>query len=151
MIGSVRAIAFPPMMRRRLAPVAVLIVLVLVAAGCGRSGEPETFDEQFVELSPEEQVSFGVSDAEVPVEFRNWMEGCVGAAGTGDATVSNPAKACRCSFDDIKTFVLDFSTGATAEEKLSQAFETFKDLDQAAEDGTPFQIQIQEIIEACNT
>ncbi len=136
---------------RRLAPLAALIVLVLLAAGCGSSGEPETFNEQFAELTADEQAAFGVTDTEVPVEFRNWMESCVGSAGTGDVSVTNAAQACRCSYDGIMECLLDFSSGATEEEKNREAFDTFKDLDTAAEDGTPFQTQINEIIEGCNT
>ncbi len=136
---------------RRLAPLAALIILVLIAAGCGSSGEPETFDEQFTELSADQQAAFGVTDAEVPVEFRNWMEGCVGSAETGDVSVANPAQACQCSYDGIIEFLLDFSSGATEIDKTAEAFATFKDLDTAAEDGTPFQTQINEIIQGCNT
>ena len=144
------AIAFEAMIRRRLAPLVALIVVVLIAAGCGSSGEPETFNEQFVELSGEQQTAFGVSDDQVPVEFRNWMESCVGSADTGDVSVADPAASCQCSFDGIVAFLLDFSSGVTELEKEQEAFATFKDLDTAAEDGTPFQTQIQEIIEGCN-
>lgn len=135
-------------MKRRLAIAAVVLV---VAVGCGSSGNPETFNEQRAELSADEQARYGISDASVPVELRNWMEGCVGAAGTTDAvSVSNPGASCRCAFDDIVSFLLDFSAGATEVERQRIAFESFQGLDDAAEDAQPFQTQIQEIIEDCN-
>lgn len=135
-------------MMRRLAVAAIVLV---VAAGCGSSGNPETFNEQFADLTADEQALYGISDASIPVELRNWMEGCVGAAGTDDTvSVSNPAASCRCSFDDIVAFLLDFSAGATEEERQRIAFDSFKGLDSAAEDAEPFQTQIREIIGNCN-
>ena len=128
---------------------AVAAIVLVVAAGCGASGHPETFNEQRTDLSAEEQARYGISDASIPVELRNWMEGCV--AGTDDTlSVRNPARSCRCSFDAIVTFLLDFSAGATEEERQRIAFKSFADLDDAAEDADPFQTQVREIIENCN-
>lgn len=120
---------------------AVAAIVLVVAAGCGSSGNPETFNEQFTDLSAEEQARYGISDASIPVELRNWMEGCVSSV---------PARSCRCSFDAIVTFLLDFSAGATEEERQRIAFKSFADLDDAAEDADPFQTQVREIIENCN-
>lgn len=130
--------------------VGIAVVLVLILTACGSSGEPETFGEQFVELTAEEQALYG-TDAEIPVELRNWMEGCVGSAGTGDVQVADAASACRCSFDGIVEFLLEFSSGATELDRQQEAFTTFRDLDTAAENGDPFQTQIQDIITGCNS
>lgn len=137
--------------------VAVLAVVLIVATACGSSGEPETFNEQFAELSEAEKAAFGMSDDFIPVELRNWMEGCVAGAGQGDGVTAptNTAAACKCSFDGIVEFLLDFSEGVTPEEVERNAFASFKRLDSAAEDALegqePFQSDIRDIIDGCGT
>lgn len=136
-------------MIRRLA---VALVLVLVVTACGSSGEPTGFDQQLVPLTDEQQAAFGVNVDQLPVVERNFLEGCVMAESPRIGDVSNLPASCACAYDGIVEFYRTNATGGTPEEVERNAYESFKDLNDAMEsEGGVIPTNIAVILTECAT
>lgn len=120
-------------MKRRL--IALLVLIAVVLAACGSSGNPETFDDQPGPL-PDSIAQFandlvGTANPDtVPLVERNFLEGCMldGTARLGNLSGAALARACGCSYDGLVSFLIDNPPPDQT------AFETFVELDKSLRD-----------------
>lgn len=136
-------------MTRRLVPI---LAVVLLAAACSSSGEPNGFLEQPTAVGAELGAALGLSaDATIPIVERNFLETCVieGNPAVGVTAGALPA-ACQCTYDGLVGLYLGAAEAQAATDVERTAFESFKDLDSELEEsGRPLPANVQTIIEGC--
>jgi len=143
--------------RRRL--VVLVASVVLIAAGCAPSGNPETFEDQPGRVGAE--VAAAVPDIEpetmLPLAQRNFLEGCVSgdAPRIEGADLAQRGPACQCSFEAIESFYIDRAQAdaleeATAEDISRAAFDLYDELAGDLEDPVkPLPADIQTLVDDC--
>lgn len=126
-------VASVPMIRR----VALVLALLLVVAGCARSGNPESFDDQPEDVpawaddfpAVAAAANAGPDGDQIPLVELNFLEGCITADTLRLESLSGNdlAEACVCSYDAI----VEFLRNNPVDDKT--AFDVFKDLDNRLE------------------
>ena len=97
-MGRIRAPIRSASGSNRLRPAWILIVaLVVLAAGCGNSADPDTWEE----AEQDDRFATGEFSAESAVEH-NFMESCM-EANTENLTEAEARVLCGCSFDGLRT------------------------------------------------
>ncbi len=110
--------------------VSILIILLLVAAACGSSGEPTSLRGQPQPVGDELGAALGMDgDDTLPVVERNFLEACVLNDSLQIVGSGNQAASCRCAFTNISTFYATTAENGGEEDVEKAAFELFKSLD----------------------
>lgn len=141
-------------MTRRLAS---MVVLALVLAACGSSGEPTGFDQQPVPVGPELAEALDMdTDDTLPIVERNFMEGCALAESPRVTGTAALAATCQCTYNDLKTFYVDSvesDPDTTPDTDVgAEAYELFKALDkELGKEDSIIPANIQAIIDRCGT
>lgn len=136
---------------------ASMLVLALVLAACGSSGEPTGFDQQPVPIGPELAAALDMGAADtLPTVERNFLEGCVLAETPRITGTADLAGVCQCTYDDLKTFYVDSvenDSDTTADTDVgAEAYKLYKALDEELrKDDSIIPANIQVIIDRCST
>ena len=132
------------MMRR----ISIVLALLLVAAACSSSGEPTGFNQQPSELGDELGEALDEpATATLPLDERNFLEGCVLADTPRLAGGDNSANSCMCAYDAIVEFYLEAASARAAEDVDAEAFSLFKTLDKDLRDNAgPLPADVQRAV-----
>ncbi|MGI9623666.1 MAG: hypothetical protein ACR2PK_12585 [Acidimicrobiales bacterium] len=138
------------MVRRLAIGLPIGMVLILLLAACGNSGEPTGFDQQPVPVSSELGAALGTEVEFLPVVERNFLEGCVLAENPRIDGVTNLPASCECAYASIVDFYRQNSSGETPDQAEQNAYDQFKDLDESLQSETGLvPSNIQSLLDEC--